>query len=156
MGRPSSYKAVYATQAEKLALLGATDQDIADFFNVSRQTIENWKAQHSKFLYSLKAGKEEADARVERALFQRAVGYEQDAVKIFMPKGAIKPVFATFRERIAPDTTACIFWLKNRKRAEWRDKVDHELAGVDGGPIRSEHKIVFVEGSDGSPVPGSS
>lgn len=144
-GRPSSYKKEYAKQVEKLAKLGATDQDIADFFEVSRQTIENWKAQHEEFFYTLKAGKEEADARVERSLYQRAVGYEQDAVKIFMPKDAVDPVYAPYRERIAPDTTACIFWLKNRKKEEWRDKVDHEVGGKDGGPIQAAITVEFVK-----------
>lgn len=129
VGRPSSYRAEYAKQAGKLAQLGATDGDLAEFFGVSQQTIDNWKASHKGFLGSLKAGKSEADDRVERSLYQRAIGYEQTSVKIFMPKDAVDPVYAPFRERIAPDTTACIFWLKNRRREEWRDRHDHTHAG---------------------------
>lgn len=128
-GRPSSYKPEYAKQAKKLALLGATDRDLADFFEVNQQTIDNWKIRYPEFLGSLKLGKEEADGRVERSLFQRAIGYEQDAVKIFMPKDAVDPVYAPYRERVAPDVTACIFWLKNRKREEWRDRQEHEHTG---------------------------
>jgi hypothetical protein len=67
---------------------------------------------------------------VERSLFQRATGYEQQTVKIFMPSGADSPIFAPFREVIAPDTTACIFWLKNRKPKEWRDKSELEVPGL--------------------------
>ena len=133
MGRPTLYKPEYAKQAEKFAKLGATDRDLADFFEVSVNTIDNWKSQHAEFLGALKAGKTEADDRVERSLFQRAVGYEQDAVKIFMPKDATEPVYAPFRERIAPDTTACIFWLKNRRKEQWRDR--HEVGGDPENPL---------------------
>lgn len=128
-GRPSSYQDGYAKQAQKLCDLGATDMDLADFFEVDVRTIHRWKHAHPEFCHSLKAGKEAADQRVERSLYHRAVGYEQEAVKIFMPAGASEPVYAPYREVIAPDTTAAIFWLKNRKSADWRDKqdVDHKM-----------------------------
>lgn len=129
MGRPSEYKDEFVEQATKLAKLAATDVEIADFFGVTVRTLYSWKNRYPEFLHALKAGKEESDNRVERSLFQRATGYEQDAVKIFMPSGASEPVHAKYREVIAPDTTACIFWLKNRKPAEWRDKQDHEHSG---------------------------
>jgi hypothetical protein len=54
-------------------------------------------------------------------LYQRAVGYHYDAVKIFMPAGATKPIYAPYVEHVPPDTTAAIFWLKNRDPAHWRD-----------------------------------
>ena len=111
------------------------DADLADFFGVSINTIGNRKAAHEAFLGALKVGKDEADARVERSLYQRAIGYEADAVKIFMPANAKKPVYAPYREKVHPDTTAMIFWLKNRRPDLWRDKTDHELTGKDGAPL---------------------
>jgi hypothetical protein len=135
-GRPTSYKPEYATQAKKLCLLGHTDKELADFFEVDVRTIYRWKGDHDKFCHALKAGKDIADARVERSLYQKAVGYEQDAVKIFMPGGASEPVYAPYVEKMAPDTTAGIFWLKNRKPAEWRDRVHTEVTGPDGGPVQ--------------------
>jgi hypothetical protein len=129
MARPSSYKEEYARQAGKLALLGATDQEVADFFEVDVRTIYRWKHDHDEFCQALKAGKDVADDRVERSLYQKAIGYEQDEVKIFMPANAANPVYAPFRAKIAPDTTAAIFWLKNRRRDDWRDKQDVEHSG---------------------------
>ena len=126
IGRPSSYDPVYATQAEKLCLLGATDQEIADFFEVDVRTVYRWKHDHDDFCQALKGGKEIADERVARSLYQRAIGYEQDEVKIFMPAGAAEPVYAPYRAKIAPDTTAAIFWLKNRRSGDWRDKQEIE------------------------------
>jgi len=120
-GRPPAYKSEYAVQAMKLSQLGATDQEMADFFEVDVRTIHRWKHDHDEFCHSLKAGKESADERVERSLYQRAVGYEQDEVKIFMPAGAAEPVYAPYRAKVAADTTAAIFWLKNRRSQEWRD-----------------------------------
>lgn len=120
-GRPSSYKPEFAKQATKIAELGATDQELADFFDVDVRTIYRWKHDHIDFCHALKLGKDVADTRVERSLYQKAIGYEQDEVKIFMPGGADKPVYAPYRAKIAPDTTAAIFWLKNRRSQEWRD-----------------------------------
>ena len=137
-GRPTDYRDDYAEKAQKLAKLGATDAEVADFFGVNVSTIHRWKHAHPEFCNALKAGKQEADARVERALYHRAVGYDQEAVKIFMPAGAEEPVYAPYTERIAPDTTAAIFWLKNRKPEEWRDKTINELTGKDGEPIKTE------------------
>ena len=122
MGRPTEYRDDYADKAAKLARLGATDAEVADFFGVDVRTVYRWKNAHDDCCQALKAGKDEADARVERALYHRAVGYEQEEVKIFMPAGAEEPVYAPFTAKIAPDVTAAIFWLKNRKPDEWREK----------------------------------
>lgn len=128
-GRPSSYSDDFAKQAEKLSALGATDMEMADFFEVDVRTIYRWKHDHEKFCQALNVGKSKADERVINSLYQRAVGYEQEAVKIFMPAGAEKPVYAEYREKVAPDTTAAIFWLKNRQPDKWRDKQDVEHSG---------------------------
>lgn len=134
MARPSKFKPEFVSQAEKLAKLGATDIEIADFFEVEARTLYRWKAENESFCQALKAGKAEADERVERSLYARANGYEHEEVDIRVVDKAI--VQTTIRKYYPPDTTACIFWLKNRKPAEWRDKVETELTGKDGGPIQ--------------------
>ena len=126
MARPSSYKPEFAKQVTTLAELGATDQEVADFFEVDVRTIYRWKHDHDEFCQALKVGKDVADERVERSLYQKAIGYEQEEVKIFMPANAEQPVYAPFRAKIAPDTTAGIFWLKNRRSQDWRDKQEHD------------------------------
>lgn len=130
-GRPSAFRPEFVEQAKKLCMLGATDVELADFFNVSINTIGNWKSQHTDFLGALKLGKDAADERVSASLYQRAMGYTHEAVKIFMPAGAKKAVVVPYREHVPPDTTACIFWLKNRRSGEWRDiqRVEHGEAG---------------------------
>lgn len=131
-GRPSKYKPEFVEQAKKLCLLAATDQELADFFEVNVATLNRWKAIYPEFCASIKAGKEHADERVERSLFQRATGYEQDEVKIFLRATDEAPVYAPFRAKIAPDTTAAIFWLKNRRPELWRDKVQQDHVSTDG------------------------
>lgn len=135
-GRPTSYKPVFAEQAEKLCKLGATDIELADFFEVSDRTIYRWQVQFPEFCQALKAGKETSDERVERSLYHKAVGYTFDSEKVFQFQGEI--VRTKTREHVPPDTTAAIFWLKNRRPEEWRDVSRQEHTGKDGGPIQHE------------------
>jgi hypothetical protein len=130
MARPSKYKPEYADQAVKLCALGATDMEVADFLEVDVRTLYRWKGEHEAFCQALKAGKEVADERVQRSLYARANGYEHDEVDIRVVGGEI--IQTPIRKYYPPDTTAAIFWLKNRKPEEWREKVDHTLANPDG------------------------
>ena len=136
IGRPTKYDPKFVDIVRGIAKLGATDDQVADCLSVSIATVSLWKVQYPEFLEALKAGKDEADARVERTLYQRAVGYQRDAVKIFHPADAPGPVYAPFREEVPGDVTAQIFWLKNRRRDEWRDVKSQELSGVNGAPIQ--------------------
>lgn len=129
IGRPSKYRSEFAEQARKLCLLGATDKELADFFGISTGTLDNWKNAHPDFLSSLKEGKDLADAVVAEKLFKRATGYEHKAVKIVADAKTKDEHIVEYTERYPPDTTACIFWLKNRQRDKWRDKVETEHSG---------------------------
>jgi hypothetical protein len=136
MARPSKYKPEFVAQAEKLCKLGATDMEIADFFEVNVATLNRWKAEYPEFCASIKSGKSEADERVERSLFARANGFEHDDTDIRVVDGTV--VQTPIRKHYPPDTTAAIFWLKNRRPGDWRDKQEHELSGKDGGPIETK------------------
>ena len=141
LGRPSKYKPEYAELAYNYCLLGATDKTLADFFDVSEQTINTWKQEHPDFLESLKNGKTEADARVANSLYRKAIGYEHAAVKIFNDQG--EPMIVDYTERFAPDTTAAIFWLKNRQPALWRDTKDIDHKSTDGS-MSPPKQVTFV------------
>jgi hypothetical protein len=134
MARPSKFKEEFILQARKLCKLGATDIEVADFFRVDVRTLYRWKGEQPKFCQALKAGKNEADDRVERSLFARATGYEHDEVDIRVVDHAI--VKTKLRKIYAPDTTAAIFWLKNRRPDEWRETKAVELTGAGGGPVQ--------------------
>lgn len=134
MARPSKFKPEFVQQAEKLCKLGATDLEIADFFEIDVRTLHRWKADNTEFCHALKAGKAEADERVERSLFARANGYEHDEVDLRVINGEV--VQTPIRKFYPPDTTACIFWLKNRRPDLWRDKVEQTIQGPNGGPVQ--------------------
>ena len=131
MGRPSKFDEKFCAQAEKLCKLGATDKELADFFEVSEQTLNNWKHEHPAFLESLKKGKAIADAEVAAKLFHRAIGYEHADVHVSNYQGTV--TITPLTKHYAPDTTAAIFWLKNRRPDLWRDRIEH--TGKDGGPM---------------------
>lgn len=138
-GRPSKFKPEFVEQARHLCKLGATDPDLANAFGVTVRTIELWKLKHEEFFRAVKVTKAMADKRVEQSLFRRAVGYEHDETDIRVVNG--KVVTTEIRKRYAPDTAACIFWLKNRKREDWRDRIEAGLGGTDDGtPIPVEHQ----------------
>lgn len=125
-GRPPKYQTAFAKQAEKLCALGATDMELADFFEVDTRTIYAWRNTHPEFSQAVIAGKEGADDRVERAFYNRAVGYTFESEKVFQFQGEI--VRADTREHVPPDAGAALNWLKNRRPEKWRDKqvVEHD------------------------------
>ncbi|MEE3504847.1 terminase [Pseudomonas sp. 10C3] len=149
MARPTKYRAEFAEQARKLCLLGATDDELADFFEVVVTTIDNWKRDHKEFLGALKKGKALADAEVAHKLFHRATGYEHAEVDIKVIDSQI--VMTDLVKHYPPDTTAAIFWLKNRQKEKWRDKIDHGLEGPGGQPLAPPvFNVTFGAKGDGS------
>lgn len=119
-GQPTSYKKEYNDLAFKYCLMGATDERLAEFFDVCIATITNWKKSHPEFLASIKRGKHEADSEVVNSLFGRARGYEYTEVRDEVSEQGVKKI--TTKKQMAADTTAMIFWLKNRQPKQWRDK----------------------------------
>ena len=119
-GRPTKYLPEYCKQAEKLCRLHASDRDIADFFGIAESTLNNWKLRYPAFMESLTRSKAEADAQVEQSLYRRATGYSHKSEKIFNFQGEI--IRAQTVEHYPPDTTAMIYWLKNRQPDKWRDR----------------------------------
>lgn len=133
-GRPTSYKPEMAEQAYKLSLLGHTDEQLAKFFEVHVSSIYEWKNVHPEFSDAIKNGKEVADAEIVMTLRKRAMGYEVTEEKVEESgEGASAGKKVTVTEKhIPPDTTAMIFWLKNRQPKQWRDKQEVDHSSSDG------------------------
>lgn len=144
-GRPTLFKDEYCEQARKLCLLGATDKDLAHFFEVEEKTINNWKSNKPEFLQSIKKGKDFADANVADRLYQRALGFEHDSEEIKVVSDGQGMGSSIERVPIVkiypPDTTAAIFWLKNRQKKYWRDKVETGFTDGEGKDINPVHII---------------
>lgn len=103
---------------------GLTDEQIAENMGISRSTLNSWKDKYPDISDTLKRGKEVVDRQVENALLKRALGYRYDEVTM---ENGVETKRVT--KEVMPDTTAQIFWLKNRKPEEWRDRKDIDLVG---------------------------
>lgn len=111
---------------------GLTDEDIAHNIGISRSTLKEWKKKIPAISATLNTNKAIADIRVENALFKKAIGCtvkEKVISKIKNPDGTVTETERTVERELPLDTTAGIFWLKNRKPKDWRDKQEVELSG---------------------------
>lgn len=128
-GRPTKYDKKYHTaQVMKYALLGLTDVQMADLFDISESTLNNWKIEHPEFLESLKKGKDEADANVASMLYKKAVGFTQKKKIPIKLKETVngegskeKVEIVEVEDYFPPDAASQFFWLKNRQSGKWRD-----------------------------------
>lgn len=152
-GRPTLYKDEYAEQAYNYALLGATDPELAEFFGVCLKTILNWKHDYPEFLRALNDGKVKADARVAVKLFGRAMGYDYTEVKT--ERGSDEEVVRVTQttKHVAPDTTAQIFWLKNRQRGKWcnSDNPQEEVADAKSITYQVAEPVSAVKTTNAKP-----
>lgn len=124
-GRPTKYDAKYHVPwARGLAMRGATMEQMAEEMGVAVATLYVWRDAHPEFLEALNEGRQQTDLRVERSLYERAMGGKsketKKVIEVVDGQPVVKRIEKVERE-LAPDTTACIFWLKNRNPAMWRD-----------------------------------
>lgn len=141
-GRNPEYQHRYAAMAEKIALLGATDAILADIFEVSEQTINNWKNEYIEFSLALKKGKTLADSKVALSLFKRANGYSHPDVDIKMYEGII--ITTKLKKYYPPDTMAAMYWLNNRQKQFWRTKHEFGITDKEGNDIKHPSQILIL------------
>jgi transcriptional regulator with XRE-family HTH domain len=124
-GQPSKFDDVDKEYWAFLIERGFTNREIAMRLGVEERTVYNWKKQHVEFFQSLKDWREFADSEVEASLYQRARGYKVKETKLFQDKDGI--IEHEVIKSYPPDPTSCIFWLKNRKPDQWREKQENEI-----------------------------
>ena len=107
---------------------GLTDEQIAQNIGISRSTLNEWKKRFPDIKDTIKRGKEVVDRQVENALFKSAVGYEYTEITKELTDSGMK-VTKRVTKQMAPNPTSAIFWLKNRKPDEWRDKKETQVSG---------------------------
>lgn len=139
-GRPTKYDPKYHIPwARGLALRGATAEEIAREFGVAKSTLYKWAKEDEAFSNALNESRDIADMDVERTLYQRATGGKsretKKVIEIVDGQPQVKRVEETERE-LAPDVTACIFWLKNRQPQLWRDRQDVAISEEQDASIK--------------------
>jgi hypothetical protein len=105
-GRKSAFRPEYILIAKACARFGAIEDEVASYLSVSPRAFAYWKLEHPELLQALKLGTEASDDRVERSLYQLAIGWKGQA----------------------PNFSAACFWLKNRRKDRWRDVQQVEAA----------------------------
>ena len=141
-------------EKDKLILLegwardGLTDEQIAKNIGITRTTLYDWKKKETNIADALKKGKEVIDFEVENALLKRALGYEYEE-ETYENGILTKKV----KKHVAPDTTAQIFWLKNRKPNNWKDRVETDEdkeAVANASQVIAKIRKVAQEYTDGT------
>lgn len=123
LGRPTKFTDVIAAKILELAQMGKTDVQIAEITGIAERTLNYWKTNYPDFLQSLKEAKGLADQMVEASLFKTALGYDHETIEeAINERGEV--VQLRKEKHYPPNTTAQIFWLKNRKPENWRDKTE--------------------------------
>lgn len=123
---------------------GLTDEQLAHNMGITAKTLYEWKNKYSEIREALKQGKEVVDILVENALLKRALGYKYTERKIVESEKDGKRIETTVKE-VVPDTTAQIFWLKNRKPSEWRDRVQTDVEAAELSKVDELIKSIGAE-----------
>lgn len=119
-GSRSLYDEGDLENAYKLCLLGATNKDLARYFEVTEQCIDNWlRGDKPGFRDAVQAGRDYADANVAKALYRRATGYSYPATKIFYDREHGQVVTVNYTEFLPPDVAAARHWLMVRQKDRW-------------------------------------
>jgi transposase-like protein len=143
-GRKSLYDPeIHPKKAADLALMGKTNDEIADIFGVTKETLNQWRKEYPEFSDAIKYNKNQADSKVVKSLYQRANGYEYQEKRVIQnPDGTTRKEVTV--KQVPPDVTAQIFWLKNRQPAQWRDKQHIEHAGsvAVSGPEMTDDEVI--------------
>ncbi|MED4922109.1 transposase [Weizmannia sp. CD-2023] len=144
-GRKNKYFTHVQPRLEEIAYWcrdGLTEEEICKRLGISVASLNNYKNEYIELLEALKTNREIADYRVENSLYLRALGYEYEEetweefeldTPVLKEDGTIQRTELRLTKKVkkkqAPDVTAQIFWLKNRRPDKWRDKQDIEHSG---------------------------
>lgn len=124
---------------------GLTDEQIARKMGISARTYYTWQQDHPQISQAIKKGKAPVDIQVENALLKRALGYEYEEISVEeedLPTGRTgedgEPIVIRrtrtrrVTKQVAPDVTAQIYWLNNRRPGRWRAKPEPDASDTLG------------------------
>lgn len=144
-GRPTKYDPTFHPKwGRKLAMLGLTNPELAEFFEVATSTFISWMSEHEEFGEAVRGGKLPADADVAIGLYQSAVGAKWEEEAAYRIGDEIKIV--KLQRAAPPNATAAIMWLKNRQKHLWRDNQGLQQVDKNGDPIDALRVEVVLKG----------
>jgi hypothetical protein len=146
-GRPTKYNDEYAKTVYGFCLLGYTDKELANVYDVSEVTINAWKNKHPEFLKSIREGKEIADSKVAESLFRLATGFKVKKTKFATHEGLITDS-KEYDEDVIPNQRAAEFWLRNRQRGRWTN--NPEMDSGTGDQAKALIYLPEMEEADGT------
>lgn len=140
MGRPTKYNPdVHLAITAQAYANGATDVEVSRILGVSIATVYVWKNTHPDFLEASRVGRRYADHRVERAVYEAALGFEMVTEKTVHSLDSktkeLKEEHHTTFKKIPPDFRAAQFWLTNRDPDNWRAKVEVGIGIAEDDPL---------------------
>jgi hypothetical protein len=165
MAYPAKYNPDYHDDwGWSLAIHGADDKDIASAMHITRQTLYRWKFELddnrkpkkdengepilTSFGKALSEGKDISDSKTERSLYKSGLGYyveeEERTIEVNKDGSTKLGDLRTKKKYIPPNVTAQIFWLKNRKKEQWRDVTRNEVTGADGKAVEFQQVQVYL------------
>lgn len=153
MANLSKYNPEYHDDwAWSLAIKGATNEEIAQAFGISTRTFIRWRQEHESLDKAVTEGKDIADSKVEKSLYQRAIGYKvtdtEKIVDLDLQTGEQKSMRAkTVEKNIVPDTMAIMYWLNNRRRTQWSQRQEVALSAGDD----SEDVVIYLPANGRDP-----
>jgi ribosomal protein S9 len=126
-----TYSVDHCLMAKRMALLGLKDAELAKVFGISLNRFFEWQMDHPELASAVATGRDIADSRVAEALYKRATGYQQAAVKVLKIKttDGEEVVDHSYVEEVPPDPAAAKFWLTARRPDLWRDQTHSNLSG---------------------------
>lgn len=150
-GRKGVYDDTMPNRAFKLALAGLTDKEIAYALGISEKTMDMWKSTHVEFKEAIHKGGNNAIGNVVEAMYQKAIGYSHADTVVQLYKG--KPVIVPVRKYYPPDSTAAIFFLKNRSRGNdnpWIDaqRLENTTTGARALQLKNLKEVDLSKFSD--------
>ncbi|MBV8409622.1 MAG: hypothetical protein JOY64_18490 [Alphaproteobacteria bacterium] len=119
-GRPTLYRPEHPDLARRFCQLGGTNDELADFLEVSPSTIDEWLRVHPEFADAVRKGRDVIDMAVAERLLSRAMGYTHEGRKVVLHEGEEKEIRHVVH--YPPDVRACMFWLRNRRRKHWLER----------------------------------
>ena len=125
VGRKSGFNEKVRETILRLIKDGKTEAQIAEVVGVCPRTLQNWKGKHIELMRAVRESKLAADELVEASLYSRALGYSHPETKAFMHEGCV--IVEEITKHLPPDTTAAMFWLRNRQPSRWKEKTEGDV-----------------------------